>query len=66
MRIVWKINTSKDQSFCITNGFEMQIIDDAQDDPQRVVSGIFTKRRSAANGGSKNKQKAFDSFRDSR
>ena len=27
----------------ITNGFEMQIIDDAQDDPQRVVSGIFTK-----------------------
>jgi len=27
----------------ITNGFEMQIIDDAQDDPQRVVSGIFSK-----------------------
>ena len=27
----------------ITNGFEMQIIDDTQDDPQRVVSGIFTK-----------------------
>ena len=26
----------------ITNGFEMQIIDDAQDDPQSVVSGIFT------------------------
>lgn len=27
----------------ITNGFEMQIIDDAQDYPPRVVSGIFSK-----------------------